>query len=307
MGGQAERDVALASLLRSQRQLSVLQQQLELLPSRRQRLEAELASQRASMRTAAENLRRASVESPIAGEIQTVRPRQGDWVAAGTMVARVVDLSRLEIPLKIPASAAGWVEQGDPVRIWIREPGGSPEQIGSVVRIAPEADVASRTMTVFVEVQQDPADADRLLPGQFVNGRVVTDDPYPRVVLPRRAVQSNTVYVAGPMREDGARLIGTVPVRVAYSFEARLPQIDPQETQWVALERGYEPVEGSPVAVTLLEQLVEGVRVRLERDPDLEPPEDEPERGTEDDGVIEVDVGADQRAGEPGDAEGVEP
>jgi multidrug efflux pump subunit AcrA (membrane-fusion protein) len=279
-GSVGERDVKLASLLRSQRAQSVLQQQLDLIPSRRAQLEAQLSSQRANERIAQENVTRSAIRSPLSGELQSVKYRMGDWVALGTSVARVVDLSRLEIPLKVAASASSWIKVGDEVRLWVRDPGGEPDQIGQITRIAPEADSASRTMTVFVEVEQDPESDDRLLPGQFVHGQVVTDDPYERVILPRRAVQSDRVFVASE-RADGARVIEIMPVRVAYSFESSMPEIDPVETQWVALGVGYEPVEHSQVVVSLLDQVIAGMRVQIESeyDPDAEPdsePESEP-------------------------------
>ena len=284
-GSAGERDVKLASMLRSQRALSVLQQQLDLIPSRRARLEAELASQRANERIAQENVTRSAIRSPFAGELQSVDVRVGDWVGLGTRVARVVDLSRLEIPLKIAASASSWIRVGDEVRLWVRDPGGQPDQIGKITRIAPEADRASRTMTVFVEVEQDPNDADRLLPGQFVHGRVVTHDPHDRVILPRRAVQSDRVFVASK-RDDGSRVIEIMAVKVAYSFESRLPEIDPVETQWVALEIGYEPVDGSRVAVSLLDQLIAGMNVQIESEYDPQADfESESDPGFEVDGV----------------------
>lgn len=265
-GNAGERDALLAALLRSQRQRAALQQQLDLIPSRRLALQAELASQRAQERIAKLNVERASIRAPFDAQLQSVAPREGDWVGAGTEVARVVDLSRLEVPLRLPASSSSWVRPGDAAELWVREPVGEPGWIGQIVRIAPEADTASRTITVFVELKQDPEDPDRLLPGQFVHGRVRTHDKHDRVILPRRAVQSGSVFVAGPL-EQGHRLVRKFPVVVAYSFEGRRPEIDPIETQWVALEVGHEPVEGTPVLVSLLDQLVEGMRVRLQRDP----------------------------------------
>jgi RND family efflux transporter MFP subunit len=269
-GTAGERDALLTKLLGTQRLLASLQQQLDLIPSRRMRLQAELSSQRASERIAQLNVDRASITAPFDSEIQTVMPREGDWVAMGTSVARLVDLSQLEVPLKLPASASSWVRVGDTVNMWVRSPGGEPERVGEIVRVAPEADVASRTITVYAEVRQDPSDPDRLLPGQFVHGRVVTHDEHDRVILPRRAVQSESVFVVGELA-NGSRLVESVPVRVAYSFEGRRPALDPIETQWVALELGYEPVEGSPVVVSLFDQLVEGMKVRLESDPTPEP------------------------------------
>ncbi len=266
-GSSGERDVKLAALLRSRRAQSVLQQQLDLIPSRRARLEAELSSQRANERIAEENVSRAKIRVPIDGELQTVNTRVGDWLGLGAQVARVVDVSRLEIPLKVAASASSWIKVGDEVHVWVREPGGKPDQIGQVRRIAPEADSSSRTVVVFVEIEQDPTDSDRILPGQFVSGRVLTHDPHARVILPRRAVQSDTVFVAGEFI-DGQRVIEIVAVKVAYSFETRLPEIDPDETQWVAIEIGYEPVEHSKVVVSLLDQLSSQMRVRIAGDPE---------------------------------------
>lgn len=264
-GSAGERDVKLASMLRSQREQSVLQQQLDLIPSRRARLEAELSLQRANERIATENVERSSIRAPFAGELQSVSYREGDWVGLGMSVARLVDLTRLEIPLKVPASASSWVKAGDDVHLWISQPGGEPDQIGQVTRIAPEANSASRTMTVYVEVRQDASSTTRLLPGQFVHGRVITKDPHDRVILPRRAVQSNHVFVANK-NDDGVRVIEVMPVKVAYSFESMMPEIDPVETQWVALEIGHEPVEFSPVAVSLLDQIVAGMKVQIEGD-----------------------------------------
>jgi RND family efflux transporter MFP subunit len=265
VGTSGERDAKLASLMRSFRERSVLQQQFDLVPSRRARLEADLSAQRASERIASENLERSIIRAPFSGELQEIMPRKGDWVGFGSTVARVVDLSDLEIPLKIAASASAWIEVGDEVRLWVRNPNGNHDKTGKIIRIAPEADSASRTMTIFVEVKQDPQDPNRLLPGQFVHGRVVTEDPEQRVILPRRAVQSEHVFVVSELI-NGERVIKSMPVRVAYSFETALPEIDPIETQWVALEIGYEPVEGDLVAITLLDQLIEGTKVRLVSD-----------------------------------------
>lgn len=268
-GSAGERDVKLALMLRSQREQSELQQQLDLIPSRRARLEAEISLQRANERIADENVERSKIRAPFDGELQSVNTRAGDWVGLGSRVARVVDLSRLEIPLKVAASASSWIRVGDEARLWVSDPGGEPDQIGQITRIAPEADSASRTMTVYVEVEQDPTDADRLLPGQFVHGRVVTHDPHERVILPRRAVQSDHVFVAN-VNGQGARLIEIMSVKVAYSFESRMPEIDPIETQWVALEVGYEPVEGSLIAVSLLDQIMAGMRVQTVAEHEVE-------------------------------------
>lgn len=265
-GSPGEIDAKTTALRRAQREQDGLRQQLESVPARRLALEAELAGRVADQRVASENLSRARVASPIAGEIQEVGPRVGDWVGAGTAVATVVDLARVEIPLSLPQSAASWVHAGDAVSVWLGEAVGEPTHTGKVTRLSPEADASNRTITVFVEVEQEPEASDRLLPGAFVHGRVRTPDPVRRVVLPRRAIRSGRVMVIETDKQ-GVRRVRVHPVETGYAIDGRLPEVDPVETEWVVLAPGTEPPAGSPVAVTALEQLRPGARVRLSGDP----------------------------------------
>lgn len=266
-GSQGEVDAKLSALRRSQREQDALRQQFELIPSRRLTLEAELAARQADVRLAETSLVRTRLRSPLGGEIQSVTPRVGDFVAAGTPVASVVDLSRVEVPLRLPASSASWVArvvgQDETVSLWTGPAVGRPDHVGRITRLAPEADPASRTITVFVEVEQDPGRFDRLLPGAFVQGRVRTPDPTERVVLPRRSIRSGRVFLIGPEEGDG-RVVSVAPVETGYALDARFPAIDPGETEWVVLAPGAAPPAGSLVAVTALEQLQPGARVRVE-------------------------------------------
>jgi multidrug efflux pump subunit AcrA (membrane-fusion protein) len=265
-GSPGELDAKRTALLRSQRELDGLHQLSDLIPSRRLALEAQLAGQLAELRLAEQNLTRTRVVSPIDGEIQSIGPRTGDFIAAGTPVAGVVDLARIEVPLRLPASSAGWVARvvGEPgtVSLWNGAAVGEPQHVGRVTRFSPEADADSRTITVYVEVEQDPARSDRLLPGSFVHGRVRTPDPMDRVVLPRRAIRSGRVMLVDA-DGSGERRVRVHPVRTDYALEASFPDIDPTENEWVVLLPDSVPPAGSMVAVTALEQLLPGMRVLL--------------------------------------------
>jgi len=263
-GTQGEIDVKLAALRRSQREQQTLRQQIETVPSRRLALEGELGAREAELELARENLRRTRVVSPIKGEIESVEPRPGDWVAAGSPVGVVVDLSRLEIPLRVPASAASWIKVGDPVSLWSGEPVGEPTHTGRVTRLGPAADASTRTVAVFVEVSQDPLSADRMLPGVFAHGRIATPDPTERVAVPRRAIRSGRVMALVPNHSSGLYRVRPVAVEIAYSIDASLPDIDPGETEWAVLVSGAALPPGSLIATTAIEQLAPGMRVRVE-------------------------------------------
>lgn len=263
-GSQGEIDVKIAALRRSQREQQILRQQIESIPSRRLALEGELGAREAELEQARENLSRTRVVSPIKGEIESIGPRVGDWVAAGAPVGVIVDVSRLEIPLRVPASAASWIKVGDPVSLWAGEPVGEPTQTGRVTRLGPAADASTRTIAVFVEVTQDPLSDERMLPGVFAHGRVTTPDRVERVAVPRRAIRSGRVMALVPGGDDGLYEVRPIPVEIAYAIDARLPEIDPDETEWAILTSDTALPTDAMIATTAIEQLVSGMSVRVE-------------------------------------------
>lgn len=259
-GSVGEVDLKTAAVRRVQREVEILRERYELIPTRRAQLLAQLAGQRAIAATEQENLERSVIRSPIAGVIQSVESRKGDWVAMGTQVARVVDMSRLEIPLQLPVSATSWIRLGNEVNLWEGEPMGEPDRVGVITRIAPEADSSTRTITVFVEVEQDPGDNDALKAGRFVMGRVLTPDDRPRFVVPRRVVQGSRLMVAVEDEGGNAR-IEPLPIEVAYSIDGKIESLDPNEDQWSIISSGLRG--GEHVVVSLLDQLHKGLMVQV--------------------------------------------
>lgn len=263
-GNESQRDQALAALRRLQREADALRQRLDLIPSRRAQTEAQLAAQRATAATAQKNFERSTIRSPINGVIQRVDAREGDWLNRGSVAARVVDMSRLEIPVKLPASAITWVEVGDPVELYEGTGTDAPAHSGVITRIAPEADEQSRTITVYAEVLQAQRAEDPLASGRFVMGRVRPSDPTPRIVVPRRTIISGRVLVARPAEDPRRYVIEARPVELGYSFDDSLRAIDPEEDQWSVITRGVNP--GDLVVTSLLDQLTQGRRVTLVSD-----------------------------------------
>jgi len=261
-GTESDIDEALAEVRRSERTLATLEQQLDVLPARRDEIRAMQASARAQLALAQENLDRTTIVSPMDGILQAVFVEEGELLGIGDDVARVVDLTRLEIPLRMPISAASTVRKGDAVELRTDGPTQSTWG-GTVSRIAPEADAASRTMTVFVEVEQDPSvigiGKAMLLPGQFVLGRVVTSDESLRVLVPRRAVSGDRVLVAKFQADGGASRLLPVDVKVSHYIRGSFARIDPDETEWAVIGIGLDV--GEFVIISNLDVLVGGMMV----------------------------------------------
>lgn len=265
-----QRSAAPVEVDRLERELTITRRDLQrlreaqaLIPSRRANLNAQLAAERANLRLAERDLRRTRIVAPFAGRLQSIEADVGERVAPGEVVARLVDLSRVEVPLQLPASAAGSIAVGDEARL---RRAGAPgdtdakEWSGRLVRLAPEADAQTRTVSVFVLVEQSAAalGPDVLLPGEFLMGEVTADRAQPRVVIPRRAIEEDRVMIV-----DAENRVRVRTVDVLETIEASFPRIDPEENQWavlsVAPDSGVAP--GERVVISGVGSLSAGVLV----------------------------------------------
>ena len=257
----ADVEIRMTAVRRLERESASIGQQLDDFPFRRASLDAQINDARALLETARLNLERTSVRSPIDGVIQRVDFRVGEMVQRGDRVARIVDLSRVEIPLLAPASALADLAPGDEVRASPDAPGAEAWS-GRVTRIAPENDPARRTVTLFAEVEQDVGSDGVLRPGRFVVASVTSASSAERLVVPRRAIEQGRVLVAESDAEAPEALrAGAREVRVLYHLDGRFPEIDPLETQWSVVEGDVRA--GDRVIVSNLDSLHAGSRVRV--------------------------------------------
>lgn len=264
IANQIELDARLTSLRRAEREVTTIRQSLEQLPSREASLAARRAGEEANLRLAVENLARATITSPITGVLQDVFVETGELLSIGAPVARVVALDRVEVPVRLPVSALGSIGVDDVVRL---TPDGPDDRswTGRVARIAPEADDRSRTVAVFVVVNQPGASSnDVLRPGRFVSARVTTRRATERVLVPRRAVLDDAVFVAAETAvpaTDTNPLVERVQVKVLYHTTGSYPSLDPSEEQWAVLEDGAALI-GRRVITTNLDRVLIGGPVR---------------------------------------------
>jgi multidrug efflux pump subunit AcrA (membrane-fusion protein) len=228
---QADLDRLSATVARVAATAATLRQQLGQLGPTAARLRAELASQRSAKSTAEEDLARTRVLAPITGVLQSVDVDEGDLARPGTLIARVVDPSVIEVPVRVAAALADQITLGATAQLTV---GGSAPVASTVTRVAPEADPATRTVTVFLEHrcnQQRP----ELLPGQFVTAQLSSATERPVILVPRRAVTDDAITVAEPT-EGGAHRLTKRRVSVLFAAEGPRPDLDPAETQWLALD-----------------------------------------------------------------------
>ena len=262
-GTQNEVEARLTAFMAASRDSAAIAQRSEQIPARRDGIEADLAAQRASLQIEQTDLERTAIVSPIDGVLQDVMAREGERLAPGAVVARVVDLSKIETPVRLPMGAQRDVRIGNSVAL--RTDGeGQREWTGIVSRIAPEADAATRSFTVFVEVEQRSGaeiiaeeDGRVLLPGQFVIADIRPESTSRRMIAPRRAVSGDRVLVARET-EDGW-IAKSIAVRVGFAVDGAFPGLHPSETQWLVVEEGLEPSDR--LIVSNLDAITDGMPV----------------------------------------------
>lgn len=256
-------DVRVLAVRRLEREAAAISRQLEDIPFQRESLRAQLKEQEAALEIARRDLERTRIVSPIRGVLQRVVQRPGARVSVGDAVARVVDLSRIEVPLMAPMSATADLRVGDTVIATSDSPG-TPEWMGVISRIAPEADAQSRTITMYAEIQQNTsADPTTLLrPGQFVVASVTSAKRDQRLIVPRKAIDGDKVFVAiSDAEAPGLLRAKARSVRTLWHLEGSYSALDPLETQWTVVEGELEP--GDVVIASNLDVVEAGTRVRV--------------------------------------------
>ena len=112
------------------------------------------------------------LRSPIAGQVSQRFAQPGERVGVDARIVEVIDLSRLELEASLGAQEAMDVRVGQTARLQIE---GSRQSINaSIVRINPSAQAGSRSVLVYLGVDNAGAGALPLRQGLFAQGTLGT-------------------------------------------------------------------------------------------------------------------------------------
>ncbi|HET9983986.1 MAG TPA: efflux RND transporter periplasmic adaptor subunit [Longimicrobiales bacterium] len=146
---------------------------------------AQLASARAQASGAAEAAGHTVVTAPIAGEVSDRKVSAGEAVTPGQALLTVVSTDQLELAGQVPVEEVAAVRPGQPVEFTLDAYPGRTFR-GSVARVEPTADPATRQVGVYVRL---PNPKHELVGGVFATGRILTGGQRMAVVVPATAVQ----------------------------------------------------------------------------------------------------------------------
>lgn len=185
----------------------------------------------------------ALVFSPIDGYVAERNADLGEYVSPTSKVATVVRINPLRIRIDIPEQAISEVRVGQSVSVttsaW-------PDKnfSGRIARISPNVTASSRTLSVEADIENSGG---VLKPGQFATVRILQSRSQPAVLIPARAVRT----------ESGVSRVFVIKEGRA---EQRLVQLGQSESDLVEVKSGV--AAGEQVATSNIDQMSDGMAVR---------------------------------------------
>ena len=204
---------------------------------------ANVAAAETQLGLARRNLSYALVFSPIDGYVAERTADLGEYVSPTSKVATIVRINPLRIRIDIPEQAIPEVKVGQSVSVttsaW-------PDKnfSGRIARISPNVSPNSRTLTVEAEIENSSG---ALKPGQFASVRILQQRVEPAVLVPARAVRTESGVSRVFVIKDG-------------HAQQRLVQLGQSESDLVEVKGGVAADE--QVATSNVDQLSDGVAVK---------------------------------------------
>ncbi|WP_313056069.1 efflux RND transporter periplasmic adaptor subunit [Pseudomonas lopnurensis] len=183
----AEADLALARL-EFQRARSLLERQA-LSRSEYDRLNAQLQKADASVAQLRASLAKKRVLAPFAGTIGIRQVDVGDFVAAGTPIATLQDLSMLYVDFFLAEQHVPLLALGQRVQLQVAAYPGERFE-GVISALNPKVETTTRNVQVRAELSNPDG---RLLPGMFADLQVLLPTRTGQVVVPETAI-TYTLY-----------------------------------------------------------------------------------------------------------------
>ncbi len=192
---------------------------------RQEKLAAQQDTSLKNVQDAKVQLESLEVIAPIPGTVTSVNVKPGQAVDSTTIVAEVIDLNRLAVTAKIPATQAGGLQAGQEMQILT-----DPPVTTSLSFVSPMVTTDDGTISVWAAL---PA-GNQLRPGQFVPFKIVTAAHTNCLAAPAESVVTD---------DDGNSTVSLV----ATNTSAQTPvQVGFREGDWVEVS-SPDIKEGSQV------------------------------------------------------------
>lgn len=272
---QMDSDVEQASLATAQAELGLAKVEYErgrslvnrqsISKSEFDRLSANLQKANASVAQLQAQLAKKRILAPFAGTIGIRQVDVGDYLASGTTIATLQDLSKLFVDFYLPEQAVPQLAIGERVRFSVAA---YPNDVfeGEIAAINPKVEDTTRN----VQVRAMLANPDnKLLPGMFANLEVLLPGEQAVVVVPETAITytlyGNSVYVIGAQNDDNGQAVTDEHGQPKLVVERRFVDTGERRDGQVVIRKGLQAGEQVVSAGQL--KLDNGAHVRIANAP----------------------------------------
>jgi RND family efflux transporter MFP subunit len=206
---------------------------------------ADVESARQALRIADLNLRDSSVRAPIPGIVQTRTVQQGQFLAAGAVLATILERDPMLLRFQVSEQDAPRLKTGMAATLMLKE---SPREFTAKISlVGGAADPATRMVPITAQIDQTDHQY-WLRPGAFCEVTVPIGNARQGIVVPSLAIQptekGNVVYIVDDKHIAHARVV---------ELGMHTPEGGVELTRGVAagelmVVRGIEPLtDGAPV------------------------------------------------------------
>ncbi|PRA63899.1 efflux transporter periplasmic adaptor subunit [Pseudomonas sp. MYb187] len=234
------------------------------------RLNAQYKRSKAVVDQLKASLAKKSINAPFSGTIGIRQVDVGDYLASGTVIATLQDLSSLYVDFFVAEQAVPTLSIGQQVLVSVAA---YPHQTfpGTISAINPKVEDSTRNVQVRATLANPEG---KLLPGMFSSLQVLLPDPGPQIVVPESAVTytlyGNSVYVAMPKKNEDGQPQKNADGQPELIAERRFVDTGERRDGLVVISKGLKAGEQVVTAGQL--KLTQGASITISPDKTLKPP-----------------------------------
>lgn len=232
------------------------------------RLRAQLLRNQAVVAQLKASLAKKSISAPFSGTIGIRQVDLGSYLASGTVIATLQDLSSLYVDFFVPEQALPSLSLGQQALVSVAA---YPAQTftATLSAINPKVDDTTRNLQVRATLANPEG---TLLPGMFASLQVLLPNPRNEVVVPQSAVTytlyGNSVYVATPKKTEDGKVENNAEGQAQLIAERRFVETGERRDGLVVIAKGLTPGETVVTAGQL--KLNQGTAITLTPDKTLQ-------------------------------------
>jgi RND family efflux transporter MFP subunit len=238
--------VAIKAINTSQEAVKLAKSQVETANANVRNAQAAATTSLSAVDSARKAVQDTSIYAPISGYVSERVADLGEFTnpnAPNTKICTILRTAILRLRVDIPEQNIGKISVGQSVSMKVAA---YPERnfAGTIVRMLPNVNVSSRTLTVEAEVESDGG---KLKPGLFATARIAQTKSEPTILISQKAVRTDGGITKVFVIQDGRAV-------------EKLVELGDVENDMIQIKRGL--LENDKVAISNIEQLFDGVTVR---------------------------------------------